>query len=141
MQTASNELSKQAKLNYDAAAALKSIDGMIGKVEGLKRKVRCNAACAIVGSHLPSPCPQLSDLHENAGVPTQTVMRERLTHLSELENFHSRDDASFGRWADTRLDRWLVDWALRAGKDKTAKKIAREKGIEVRIPLAEQVDA
>lgn len=58
-------------------------------------------------------------------------MRERFSHLAELEAFQSREDAAFGRWADTRLDRWLVDWALRAGKEGTAKKIAREKGIEV----------
>lgn len=39
VQTTSNELSKQVKAKYDPSAALKSIDGMIGKVEGLKRKV------------------------------------------------------------------------------------------------------
>ena len=40
VQTASKDLSKQTKSNYDPSAALKSIDNMIGKVEGLKRKVR-----------------------------------------------------------------------------------------------------
>lgn len=63
---------------------------------------------------------------------TQQVMRERFEHIDELEAFVARDDPAFGRWADKRLDRWLVDWALRNGKDMTAKKIAQEKGIEVR---------
>lgn len=42
-----------------------------------------------------------------------------------------RDDVEFNRWADTRLDRWLVDWALRTGKEKTARQIAHDRGIEV----------
>lgn len=52
VQSASNELSKQTKssaggggASYDPAAALRSIDNMIGKVEGLKRKV-CMRPCA-----------------------------------------------------------------------------------------------
>ena len=36
----SNDLTKQIKTNNDRDAALKSIEGMIGRVEGLKRKVR-----------------------------------------------------------------------------------------------------
>ena len=38
----SNDLTKQVKMNNDREAALKSIEGMIGRVEGLKRKVRLN---------------------------------------------------------------------------------------------------
>lgn len=30
-----------------------------------------------------------------------------------------------------RLDRWLVDWALRNGKERTARSIAAEKKLEV----------
>jgi hypothetical protein len=59
-------------------------------------------------------------------------MKDRLKHLSAVENMQTISDPDFGRWADTRLDRWLVDWALRKGWEKTAKKIASEKGIEVR---------
>lgn len=41
VQTASNDLAKRCgQGEYDAESALKSVDGMIGKVEGLKRKVR-----------------------------------------------------------------------------------------------------
>jgi macrophage erythroblast attacher len=62
-------------------------------------------------------------------------MKDRLKHLSAVENMQTISDPDFGRWADTRLDRWLVDWALRKGWEKTAKKIASEKGIEVRRPI------
>ena len=74
---------------------------------------------------------QLSDLHETSGAPTQEVMHERFNHVTELENFVSRDDPGFNRWADTRIDRWLVDWGLRNGKEHMARKLAEDKNIEV----------
>jgi len=95
--------------------AIKSIDGMIGRVENLKRK--------------------LSDLQESSGTPTQDVLRERLHHLAAVEAIQNGNGAEFSRWADTRLDRWLVDWALRNGKEKTAKMIAKEKGIETLVDI------
>lgn len=59
-------------------------------------------------------------------------MRERFHHLGLVESFQSTQDKDFSRWADIRLDRWLVDWCLRTGKDNAAKCIAREKPIEAR---------
>lgn len=76
---------------------------------------------------------QFSDLHEKDGKPTQDVMRERLHHLATVESLQSTNQPEFSRWADVRLDRWLVDWCLRTGKEKSAKSIAKEKGIEVCI--------
>ena len=58
-------------------------------------------------------------------------MRDRFKHLLDLENFQSRDDPEYTKWANIRLDRWLVDWALRSGNENTARKIAEEKNIEV----------
>lgn len=58
-------------------------------------------------------------------------MRERLHHLATVENIQSTTSSEFSRWADTRLDRWLVDWCLRYGKERSARMIAKEKGIEV----------
>ena len=60
-------------------------------------------------------------------------MKDRLKHLSAVEGMQTIGDPDFGRWADTRLDRWLVDWSLRNGREKTAVRIASEKGIEVRL--------
>lgn len=121
------------KAQADAGSAAEfgtSIDTMIAKVEGLKRKVRAidsNSAVIIQVKY----APQLSDLHTNSGKPTQDVMRERLQHLGTIESLQSTSVPDFGRWADTRLDRWLVDWTLRNGKGKTARKIAHDKNIEV----------
>ncbi|KAJ3822583.1 macrophage erythroblast attacher isoform 1 [Lentinula raphanica] len=92
-----------------------SIDGMIGKITSLKRK--------------------LSDLHDSAGKPTQDVIRDRLQHMATLENTNSITDSDYTKWADKRLDRWLVDWCLRQGKEKTARQLAREKDIEVLVDL------
>ncbi|KAJ3742729.1 CTLH/CRA C-terminal to lish motif domain-containing protein [Lentinula detonsa] len=92
-----------------------AIDEMISRMEMLKRK--------------------LSDLHDSAGKPTQDVIRERLQHMATLENFNSTTDVKYTKWADQRLDRWLVDWCLRHGKEKTARRIAREKDIEVLVDL------
>ena len=74
---------------------------------------------------------QLSDMQETAGAPTLNVIRERLQHLATLEETESANSPEFTRWADIRLDRWLVDWSLRNGKEKTARAIAAQKGIEV----------
>ena len=59
-------------------------------------------------------------------------MRERLHHLAAVESLQNTNQPEFSRWADTRLDRWLVDWCLRNGKENSARSIAKEKGIEVR---------
>ena len=60
-------------------------------------------------------------------------MRERLQLLSSLESMQTASGPEFDRWADTRLDRWLTDWALRAGKERTARKLAQQRGIEVGV--------
>jgi macrophage erythroblast attacher len=78
---------------------------------------------------------KLSDLHDSAGAPTQSVLRERLDHLTAIEACTSSTSSEFDSWADTRLDRWLVDWALRHGKERTARQIACEKGIEVGLSM------
>jgi macrophage erythroblast attacher len=63
-------------------------------------------------------------------------MKERLDHLSLVEGLQSPHSAEFSRWSDTRLDRWLIDWTLRTGREQTARKIAREKKIEVGVSLS-----
>ncbi|EIW78394.1 hypothetical protein CONPUDRAFT_108277 [Coniophora puteana RWD-64-598 SS2] len=111
VQTTSNELLKRSKVGEaDPEDALKSVEGMIARVENLQRK--------------------LSDLQEVSGKPTIEVTRDRLNLVSAVENLPSTSDPEFSRWADVRLDRWLVDWALRNGKEQTARKLAEEKHIE-----------
>jgi len=116
LQNTSNDLLNRAKAGtLSGEEALKSIEGMIGRVESLKRK--------------------LSDLNENAGKPTLDVMRERLNHLATIESMQTTTEPEFSRWADTRLDRWLVDWTLRNGKERTAKRIAKDKDIETLVDI------
>jgi macrophage erythroblast attacher len=112
----------------DAAA---SLDAMISKVDGLKRKVSI-----IIPLHHEAPFnlvdDQLSEVQDTAGSSTKSVMRERIQHIKFIDTLQSTDGAQFSGWAECRLDRWLVDWSLRRGKEKTARRIAAEKGIEVR---------
>jgi macrophage erythroblast attacher len=58
-------------------------------------------------------------------------MRERFEHLASIESFDSTHDPALVTWSNTRLDRWLVDWNLRHGKQETARAIVTAKGIEV----------
>ncbi|THH28961.1 hypothetical protein EUX98_g5223 [Antrodiella citrinella] len=115
VQSSASELAKRTQAagsekRPDDTTNLKNIDAMISRIENLKRK--------------------LSDLQESSGTPTLTVMRERSQHLATVEALQTESEPEFSRWADTRLDRWLVDWCLRMGKEKTAKQIARDRGIE-----------
>ncbi|KAH9836322.1 CTLH/CRA C-terminal to lish motif domain-containing protein [Rhodofomes roseus] len=111
VQTAASDIAKRAKPeSSDAEDAIKAVDGMITRVENLKRK--------------------LADLQSSSGAPTLGVMRERFQHLMSVETMQTTNDPEFPRWADTRLDRWLVDWSLRNGKEKTAKMIADDRGVE-----------
>ncbi|KAF7360446.1 hypothetical protein MVEN_00774900 [Mycena venus] len=116
VQASTTDLVKESSsTGVSSETAIQSIDAMISTVENLKRK--------------------LTELHDTAGKPTQDVIRERLQHLATVENIPTASDPEFGRWADTRLDRWLVDWALRNGKEKTARMIAKEKHIETLVDI------
>ncbi|KAG6820271.1 hypothetical protein H0H93_003101 [Arthromyces matolae] len=116
VQSSSSDILKRvAKGTLGKEEALNAIAGMTGKIESLKRK--------------------LHDLHETAGKPTQDVLRDRIHHLTLIENIAVMGNPEYNRWADTRLDRWLVDWCLRLGMEKTARKIATEKNIETLVDI------
>ena len=72
-------------------------------------------------------------LNENGSGRTLSVLKKRLDHLDVVENLTNQDTPEFDHWSDTRLDRWIADWALRTGKTETAKCIAHNKNIEARI--------
>ncbi|KAK7681364.1 hypothetical protein QCA50_015455 [Cerrena zonata] len=115
IQVASKELSKRTIDPETDEETLKALDGMINRVTNLKRK--------------------LSDLHQSSGAPTLAVMHERLQHLATAENLQNDSGHEYAQWADTRLERWLVDWALRNGKEKTAKQLAEERGLEKLVDI------
>lgn len=71
-------------------------------------------------------------MQKNDNVPVQAAMRRRLDHLSTFETLTSTNQPGYAEWADIRLDRWLVDWALRNGKEVSARSLAVARDIEVR---------
>lgn len=116
LQTAAAELARKAQAGaVGQEDAAKAVEGMLKRAENLKRK--------------------LGDLQKNAGTPTLAVMRERLELLASVESMQSVTSPEFDRWADTRLDRWLTDWALRSGKERTARKLAQARGVERLVDL------
>ena len=58
------------------------------------------------------------------------VLRKRSELLEQVES-EVTNPAELEEWYDTRLDRWVADWALRSGYDETAHQLAHEKEIEV----------
>ncbi|KAH9979750.1 CTLH/CRA C-terminal to lish motif domain-containing protein [Russula compacta] len=116
IQSSSNDLARNAQNScQDTQEAVESLEVMIGKVEGLQRK--------------------LSDLQATAGLPTLNVMHERCKHLAIIDDIQSSKDSEYIRWVDTRLDRWIVDWVLRHGREQTARHISQEKGIEELVDI------
>lgn len=99
-----------ASLNSTASPedVLKSVDSMLARMRGLKRKLD---TCAEEETRL------------------QLQSQARVRHLGELYGMHSLDDVKYERWSRTRLDRLLVDYLLRNGYKESATALAREKGI------------
>ncbi|QRW16955.1 macrophage erythroblast attacher [Rhizoctonia solani] len=110
IQSASAELAKPRLGDRDPIETAKVLDGVIARVEGLKKR--------------------LLDIQTNHVTPSQTAFKQRLEHLLLLENAGTTDQPDYIRWTDTRTDRWVVDWALRNSRDETALTLAREKGLE-----------
>ncbi|GAA6019448.1 hypothetical protein JCM10207_001390 [Rhodosporidiobolus poonsookiae] len=91
------------------ADTLKTIDAMLTRMKGLKRK--------------------LADLHAQSD-RSLGVVRARLDHLAAVPP--SVEDAAYPAWARKRLSHQLVDYMLRANpplKD-SARQLAKEEGVE-----------
>ena len=100
-----------ASLAGDEAApqTLASLDSIITRMQGLKRK--------------------LEGLHEEEKTIHKSS-RKRIQHLQDLYDIPSLVDVKYDEWSRIRLNRLLVDYLLRSGYEKSAKAIAKEKGIE-----------
>ncbi|PUU80514.1 CTLH/CRA C-terminal to lish motif domain-domain-containing protein [Tuber borchii] len=107
--TGVKEAATKAMADGDPKDSIASLDSMINRMQGLKRK--------------------LESLHEDEKV-LQEHSRKRISHLQDLYNIPSLVDEGYDRWSRTRLDRLLVDFLLRAGYGESAKKLAQEKQIE-----------
>ncbi|KAF3925767.1 hypothetical protein ABW20_dc0100890 [Dactylellina cionopaga] len=105
-----SELAKDATSKPTSPeASLATLDAMITKMKGLKRK--------------------METLHEDEKV-VHSQSRKRTAHLNDLYSLSSLLEDGYGRWSKVRLDRLLVDYMLRNGYSESAKKLAKEKDIE-----------
>ncbi|KAF3049400.1 GID complex subunit containing RING finger motif [Didymella keratinophila] len=100
---------KAASKTDDPTQTLESLDAMITKVQGLKRK--------------------LSNLKEEEG-KLHKAAKARLQHLQDLHQVQSLVDVKYDEWSRVRLSRLLVDYLLREGYADSAACLARTKGIE-----------
>ncbi len=113
--TSFNDLSKSSPAEVD-----KSLDAVLGRLKGLKRKLA-----------------PLSD----AAKTSLRMAQSRTDHLQQLHMIGDADSGEFGEWSKTRLDRMLVDYMLRRGYRESAVELARSRGIEdlVDVGLFEEV--
>lgn len=103
-----------AFVEQDPVQTLSSLDTMINRMQGLKRKMETIHAEEKV-LHLHS--------------------RKRLQHLQDLYEIPSLADVKYDEWSRVRLNRLLVDYLLRSGYGESARALAREKGIEELVDL------
>ena len=103
-QTANASITGQA-----VPETLVALDGMISRMQGLKRK--------------------LEGLHENEMV-VQQHSKKRIEHLRDLYEIPSLSDVKYDQWSRTRVNRLLVDYLLRSGYVESAKALAKGKDIE-----------
>lgn len=103
-----------AFVEQDSVQTLSSLDTMINRMQGLKRKMETIHAEEKV-LHLHS--------------------RKRLQHLQDLYEIPSLADVKYDEWSRVRLNRLLVDYLLRSGYGESARALAREKGIEELVDL------
>lgn len=101
--------SDHALSDEQRAQMLKSLDGMITRMRGLKRK--------------------LADLEGQSNRAVR-VVQARLDHLAALPD--AIDSPEYPAWARKRLSHHLVDYLLRANPPlrHTAQELAREEGIQ-----------
>ncbi|EPQ29508.1 uncharacterized protein PFL1_02727 [Pseudozyma flocculosa PF-1] len=89
--------------------AERSLDAMLGRLRGLKRKML--------------PLAQQSK-------QTLRMAQSRTDHLSNLHSIDSSASPEFAEWSKVRLDRMLVDFMLRRGYRSSADELAKARGIQ-----------
>lgn len=101
--------------SQDPAQALESLDTMINRMQGLKRK--------------------METLHdEEKRILNQS--RRRIQHIQDLYEIPSLADVKYDRWSKIRLNRLLADHMLRSGYLESAKQLAEDKEITDLVDLS-----
>lgn len=98
----------------DANQTISSLDIMINRMQGLKRK--------------------METLHHEEKILHQHS-RKRIQHLQDLYEIPSLSDVKYDQWSRIRLNRLLVDYLLRSGYGDSARALAKEKDIEELVDL------
>lgn len=98
----------------DATQTINSLDHMINRMQGLKRK--------------------MESLHGEEKILHQHS-KKRIQHLQDLYEIPSLADVKYDEWSRLRLNRLLVDYLLRNGYGESARALAWEKGIEELVDL------
>ncbi|CAK7214096.1 GID complex subunit containing RING finger motif [Sporothrix bragantina] len=98
---------------------LRSIDSMVARMRGMKRKLE---ACA----------------EEEAKIYRH--VDARTAHLAELASMHTLDDVAYESWSRRRLDRLLVDYLLRHGYNKSAAALVADHDNDAAGSLRDLVD-
>lgn len=100
---------KTATKSPSSDATLTSIDSMISKMQGLKRK--------------------MENLHEEE-MRIHKSNKARLQHLQDLYEVQSLVDVKYDEWSRIRLSRLLVDYLLREGYSESAAHLAASQNIQ-----------
>lgn len=106
--TSLSAATKAASKTSSPDATLESLDAIISKMQGLKRKLE--------GLH-----GEEMRIHKSA--------KARIQHLQDLYDVKSLVDVKYDEWSRTRLSRLLVDYLLREGYSESAAHLAQSKGI------------
>ncbi|KAL9077922.1 MAG: hypothetical protein Q9157_003158 [Trypethelium eluteriae] len=104
-----NTLKATATASLAGSNPLESLDGMITRMNTLKRKLEVLQ-------------------EEEKTINAQS--RKRIQHLQDLYEIPSLADVKYDEWSRVRLNRLLVDYLLRNGYLESARQLAREKEIE-----------
>ncbi|TKY85567.1 hypothetical protein EX895_005729 [Sporisorium graminicola] len=118
--TLSPPSSSAASATTTAGEVEKSLDAVLGRLKGLKRKLA-----------------PLSD----AAKSSLRMAQSRTDHLSALHHTTRLESTEFAEWSKTRLDRMIVDYMLRRGYRQAAAELAQARGIQdlVDLQLFEEV--
>ncbi|CAG8556075.1 200_t:CDS:2 [Funneliformis mosseae] len=108
-----NKSNQEQILVSDANFAL---EGMVGRLQSLKRKAILNDAKV-----------------EEAMYVSRS--KQRLSHLNELTHIQSANSEEYTIWSKVRLDRILVDYMLREGFSETATHLANAESIEAFVDV------
>ncbi|KAJ9105393.1 hypothetical protein QFC21_001763 [Naganishia friedmannii] len=79
---------------------------------------------------------KLEALQPSSKTQSQSPLRTRLDVLAEMQNTSTISESDQACWKTARVDRFMVDYLLRSGKQSAASVYAKERGIEGQVDIA-----